>query len=418
MESDILKIAVVSDLHFQPKSLIQDNGKSSWLTIESNTINNNFWDSFTDVIRDDNITADLLLCPGDITTYANKEGLHFAWQKLNELRELLKCEVLAAATGNHDVQSRPKLITNEIRDLNQVNDLTENLKNLVPTYPLVEMNGCEQKAHERRVHYFGTDYIIYDENEDYRLVIFNSCSRHTSKPSDHERGHISKSTLDWLKNSLTKVYDPNDKKISIFVCHHHPIQHDDHNSGSYDFIQGGAKLIEELNNFGSWIIIHGHKHHAKISYHTVGSKKSVVFAAGTLSSHKDTLGVEFANQFYILSIDKNSLRGTLSGTVTAWSWMGNKWGVSKSTKDGVYTGVGFGDVGCIETLAESISCEMKELVIPLKWDELVGKFPQLRNFVPKDFQMLEMHLLHLDIDLNYNQQSEFESLERRVRESK
>jgi predicted phosphodiesterase len=409
-----LKIAVVSDLHFQPKSQVGNSNKSSWLTFESEKFENQFWSQLLDTIKEENIEADLLICPGDITTHGNEEGLVFAWKKLNELGTLLNSKVLGVATGNHDVQSRPLSINNEIRDLNHVNDLSEALKNLEPEYPIVVQDESVNIAHQRRVHYFGTDFIIYDESDDYRLVIFNSCSRHTSCPSDYERGVISESTVSWLEKALKEMYNAKNKKINIFLCHHHPIQHDDHNLGSYDFIKGGTRLLDMLNKYGSWIVVHGHKHHAKVSYHNTGSKKSVVFAAGTLSSHKNTLGKDFTNQFYILNIDTFNGKGTPKGTIDTWSWHGNRWAKSKSLKDGVFTGVGFGEVGCIESLAENISDFYGESVMPKSWGDILKEFPNLAYFVPKDFEMLQTHLGDLDIDIRFNSQNEFESIEKRT----
>ena len=257
MKNKPLKIAVVSDLHFQPKSEVRNSNKSSWLTFDSGTgkLENKVWTHLLDIIKEEQIKTDLLICPGDITTHGNKEGLIFAWQKLNELGDSLNSMVLGVATGNHDVQSRPLDIKNEIRDLNHVNDLSETLKNLTPEYPIVVQGESIISAHQRRVHYFGTDFLIYDESDDYRLVIFNSCSRHTSSPSDYERGVISESTLSWLENSLKEMHDPKrKKKVNIFLCHHHPIQHDEHNLGSYDFIKGGTRLLDMLNKYGSWVV--------------------------------------------------------------------------------------------------------------------------------------------------------------------
>lgn len=412
MENKALKIAVVSDLHFQPKALVANSNKSSWLTFESGKFENQFWSQLIETIKDENLEADLLICPGDITTHGNQEGLVFAWEKLNELGLLLKAKVLGVATGNHDVQSRPLNIQNEIRDLNHINDLSEALKNLTPKYPLVVQGESPDIAHQRRIHYFGADFIIYDECVDYRLVIFNSCSRHTSSPSDYERGVISDSTVLWLEMALKDMYDPKNKKVNIFLCHHHPIQHDEHRLGSYDFIKGGTRLLDMLNKYGSWIVVHGHKHHAKVSYHNTGSKKSVVFAAGTLSSHKNTLGKEFTNQFYIINTSNG--RGTPKGTIETWSWHGNRWAKSKSRKDGVFTGVGFGEVGCIETLAEKIAEYYGDSIMPKAWGDILKEFPILAYFVPKDFEMLQNHLSDLDIDIRFNSQDEFESIEKRT----
>ena len=137
-----------------------------------------------------------------------------------------------------------------------------------------------------------------------------------------------------------------------------------------------------------------------------------------MSSHKDTLGQDFTNQFYILNIDSDSGKGTPKGTIDTWSWHGNCWAKSKRFKDGVFTGVGFGDVGCIESLAENISDFYGESVISKPWEDIMNKFPIIAHFVPKDFEMLRTHLNDLDIDIRFTAQSEFESIEKRTLSTK
>lgn len=411
MEDSILRIAVVSDLHFVNKDKVGDTDNHSWLsfTPDNNEFTNGFWKTLLDRIRNDNLKADLLICPGDITTHAEPSALVYAWEKLNELAKALDCKVLATATGNHDVVTRLSDIPNPIRDLNVTHGIVENLKQLQPPYPLVDFNASNSNiAHQDRIHYFGADYLIHDQTDQYRLVVLNSCSVHTSDAKSYERGHITDSTLSWLDQSL-KTHTQ--KKLGILVCHHHPIQHDEYGSGSYDFINGGTKLMDVLGKNGSWLVIHGHKHHAKLSYHMIGSKKITVFAAGTLSSHKSTLGKNFANQFYIIEADSNKKTGTAKGKINAYSWRGTHWALSKSRNDGVFTGIGFGDIGCLEELSETLA---KEVVGPIivKWEELTEKFPELNYCVPKDLEHLENYLRSYNVDMVLSDEFEILGLEK------
>ncbi|QYJ78333.1 metallophosphoesterase family protein [Shewanella acanthi] len=416
MGGNPLRVAVVSDLHFVNNEAVIDGDRASWLVFSENDglSKNNFWSSLLDKIERENIKADLLVCPGDITTHSEISALNFAWSKLNELAIKLGCSVLVTATGNHDVQSRLNVHSkNTIRELNNNNDLFENLKQLKPPYPLVDLSTFdESSAHLRRVHYFGTDFLLFDSNPDYRLVVFNSCARHTSSPNDYERGYLANSTLQWLEDAVKSVYDHKNKKPSIFVCHHHPIQHDELGTGSYDFIKGGNKLIEMLSNYGSWIVIHGHKHHAKLTYHSVGSKKTVVFAAGTLSAHKQSLGNNFTNQFYIIDINKEKTKGTLEGYFNVYSWKGSQWSLTKSKNEGVFTGIGFGDIGCLEDLADAIAKEVYS-VNRLQWNVVVEKLPQLKKCLPKDLELLSIYLQdEHNIDISMNEQFEYDYLDR------
>ncbi|GAA3923915.1 metallophosphoesterase family protein [Litoribacillus peritrichatus] len=412
MDEKVLRIAVVSDLHFVEES--KSSGHMSWLAFnESKKFHSGLWAALLKKISSDNLEADILLCPGDITTHANKSGLEVAWEKLQELSDCLKCELLAVATGNHDVESRGiDQLDNPIRELDSYTDLIENLKILSPPYPLkINSESCTKTTHERRVFYFGSDYLLYDENDDYRLVIFNSCARHNQLKKEYERGRIANSTLNWLEEHLKSIHDKKNLKPSIFLCHHHPIPHSIKGLSQYDTMYGGESLINMLSKYGNWIIIHGHKHHATLKYTYGGSKRIPVFAAGTLSAHKDSLGEEFNNQIYIIELNIEKCRGPLKGKVNAWSWKGNHWAISKSQLDGIYTGVGFGFTGTLEKIAQDI----QNIVPPvgsIDWDKVVSKIPDLSYLMPMDFEHLKEELEVLNIDMDINSDSELVSLSR------
>jgi 3',5'-cyclic AMP phosphodiesterase CpdA len=410
MSLNPLRIAVASDLHFVSENNVNDGDYHSWLSFQADkSFNNLFWKNLLEKIDADNITADILVCPGDITTHAEPIALKFAWEKLLELAKALDCKLLATATGNHDVKSRPSELNNVIRDLNQNDNLLENLKLLDPPYPFVDLNDTTQ-AHSNRVHYFGTDYLLY-ETDNYRVLIINSCSSHSADQKEYERGSVSESTMNWIKLDLQRIN--NKRKLGILICHHHPIQHSEHNLGSYDFMRGGTELLDMLNSNGRWIVIHGHKHHAKLNYYSSGSKKAVVFAAGTLSAHKHTLGADFTNQFYVLNVNTEKERGTPVGNVDVYSWQGSKWANSRRTCDGIYTGVGFGEPGCLDTIAENISRNVKGPV-SVPWNVIVEKVPKLKECVPQDIKHIKEYLLEFNIDMNLTAETEIHSLERSI----
>lgn len=411
-ESEVLKIAVISDLHFIDKaSIVGDASKASWLVFSDGKFEGSFWDSLLERIEKEKLEADVLVCPGDITTFADPSGLKFAWKKIHELGTKLGVKEIAVATGNHDVQTRPTSQTNVVRDLNKFNDVFGNLKALDPPYPLIVTSELSsEQAHNNRVHYFGADYLIYDNNDDYKLVIFNSCAKHTQSPSDYERGSISPTTLAWLEKSIKQNYSAKCKKVGVFICHHHPILHEDKRLGSYDFMLNGTELIEMLNKYGNWIVIHGHKHHAKLSLNGAGSKKVAVFSAGTLSSHKDTLGEGFNNQFYIIEVDRKFFRNGLRGSVKAWSWKGNQWSLSKSVKDGVYTGVGFCGYIVLDEIVEEIKKLFSASDISKKWEFLLNQIEDLKYMTPKDIEHLGTYLLEQDLEFSYNDDGEIDAV--------
>lgn len=410
-EVELLRIAIVSDLHFIQSEKSSD---TSWLSFDqTGEFKDKLWPLLLERIDKENITADILLSPGDITTYANNAGLKKAWQSVLELGEKLDCKLVAAATGNHDVQTRPlEKSTNTIRNLNYSADLTENLKLLSPPYPLVDLiDNCSRKAHDRRIFYFGSDYLIFDDHDDYRLVVFNSCARHTQDPDDYERGKIAESALTWLDEQLNQIHDPKKLKPCILLCHHHPIQHEDERLGAYDFMLNGTRLMDLLLKYGHWLVIHGHKHHATMRYGGGGIKQIPVFSAGTLAAHKKTLGDGFNNQFYIIEIEKNNYQDGLKGTVRAWSWAGNRWATSKSRQDGMIDGVGFGYQGTLLDIIKRIDAVVPK-AYKISWDDIVNKIPDLHYVMPRDLELLRSELTSFDIDMNFDHDDCLQSLSR------
>lgn len=292
--------------------------------------------------------------------------------------------------GNHDVSSRSlKSPHNVIRDLNDAADLFENLKKLDPAYPVHGHGAATIDPHGSRVHYFGADFVLVDTDPRFRLIIFNSCARHNAVATEYERGRIAESALNWLDDALTKTGN-NQPKLNLFVCHHHPIQHEDHHLGSYDFMQNGQRLLDLLSSHGDWIVFHGHKHHGKLTYAPGGSSPPVVFAASSFGAMLDDAAFRLRNQFYLIDLTLPSAGGAPLGTVRAWNWYpGTGWRISTSPSDGIYTGCGFGERRHPDLVATEIA---SQIVAPIPWDELLRAVPSLCHVIPRDMKAIERSL--------------------------
>ncbi|MEN8504968.1 MULTISPECIES: metallophosphoesterase family protein [Paraburkholderia] len=390
-----LTVALLSDPHFYAGTGTGEPN-ASWLQVVSAEgpkfkRRDNPWASLLALVKNHGLTADVLLCPGDITTYADPVGLHVAWKCLVTLGDELKASLTASATGNHDVTSRALGSgKNVVRDLNDAADLFENLKQLEPAYPVHISTIPPAHAHERRVHYFGADYVLVDNDPRYRLVVFNSCARHNAVPVEYERGRIAESALSWLDDALERS-DGAQTKMNLFVCHHHPIQHEDHHLGSYDFMQNGQRLLDTLSKHGDWIVFHGHKHHGKLTYAPGGASPPVVFAASSFGAVVDDASLRLRNQFYLIDIVLPSGGGSPLGTVRAWNWyLGSGWKQSDSTLDGIYTGCGFGERGHPDKLADAIA---QMIPAPTPWANIISNVPWLRHVTPRDMKSIERSLL-------------------------
>lgn len=394
-----LRIAVLSDLHFIDGRKTGTN-KSSWLTIDATgQPESALWDDLIDLVSQESLTCDILLCPGDITTYADEIGLKVAWKNLIDLGKKMDVKMVAVATGNHDVQSRPDDTSNKTSSLETATDLFENLKRLSPPYPIYfPKSKPDYENHLNRIHYFGADYLLIDEHEEFRVIVFNSCARHTTEPKEYERGRIAESSLNWIKENLAEI-DKIDNKINIFLCHHHPISHKQGHSGQYDFMANGQDLLDALSLTGDWLVIHGHKHQARIVYGTSShSKAPTIFAAGTLSSHTK-ISTGFRNQFYIVDIVYTRKRPKkLRGTLSVWNWnQGYRWTEARSFYDGVFSGVGFGEKN-IEDIAIKVETIL-ETEIHQEWSDTTKAIPEIRFITPDDLKLLQRYLNEVNIEM-------------------
>lgn len=384
-----LKVAVLSDLHFFSKP--RSDQSPSWLQLDGSQIKNNAnpWASLQELVESQCITADVLLCPGDITTYSEKAPLEFAWKCLNDLRAKLSAKILAVATGNHDVHSRGANVgSNAIRDLNNPSDLFGVLKSLDPIYPVVFCPSLDRsnEARQNRTNYFGNDFVRV-ETDSLRLIVLNSCSIHTTTENDFERGFVSEAALKELADQLSHCCE---RKINILLCHHHPMQHEDHRLGSYDFMLHGQLLTDLLSQHGDWIIFHGHKHHAKLSYAQGASSNSpVVFAAASFSAQlTQSLSINSRNQFYVVDISLNGKVGPPLGVIRAWNWHnGYPWKENLNDTAGLPTGCGFGQREHPDKLSEKIAEHIGDKI--KDWDDLKVELQSINHLIPGDLKQVE-----------------------------
>lgn len=402
-----IKIAVCSDLHFIDEAKAGST-KPSWLTLKScGNFSNSLWDDLLRLIDNEKISADLLLCPGDITTYADKTGLVKAWDCLTELGQKLDAKIVACATGNHDVCSRQTVHKNPLEAMNNPTDYFEHLKQLHPPYPIF-YPPTRATSHQNRVHYFGADYLLLDEFEDFRLVVFNSCARHTSNPEDYQRGRAAESAINWLKEELANC--SSEPKVNIFLCHHHPIQHAQTQGNDFDFMAKGDQLLTVLNDHGPWLVIHGHKHEGRIIYAQSdrGDRCPIVFAAGTLSAHIQ-LGNGFRNQFYILDVELQKKPPSLKGKINVWNWTELKsFKKAESRLDGIFSDTGFGERN-IYSVAEQISCIMEDEVF-CDWEYIKEKVPSVCNITARDLAGLSSNLEELGVAMEYDENERITTL--------
>lgn len=401
-ETKHVRLAILSDQHFhEPKP---DSGAKAHSHILVSTLGQrkgkNPWTDLEDLITENKIKSDMLLCAGDITTHAQDSSLKTAWDCLIRLGTLLESNVVACATGNHDIRSRKNPMpprASLLREIDRVTGVFEDLKTLTPPYPIKVNTPNDSPTFGRKIRaeYFGNDFALHVHN-DIRLVVLNTCAGHTSDPLTYERGIFSEAALEELRLQLNEN-GGSQPMMNILLCHHHPDVHSDMSSGTYDFVLNGEKLIQTLESYGEWIIIHGHKHNPRIvKAQGASSCPITIFSAGSLGAvlNEGNLGEESRNHFYTLDLSFSLTEG-LRGTLSVWAWnAGFGWEESIPCGNTVSSGSGFGEKRNPRTLAHQIAPLVKKSG-SLTWSQLVADTDFARHLFPRDVSLI---LIELDRD--------------------
>jgi len=368
----IVRIAVLSDLH----AFTSEAGKGppsfyDVAMVSANPLLHPI-SALRELIRRENLTADMVLCAGDMSDKAGPSGVIQAWKDLHDISAQLKAPFVTSTCGNHDLDSRYQASNHDAKGV---------LMNLIPPFPVAN--------DAKRNQFWAKNYLI-EEGNNYRIVVLNSCAFHGSgkdPQKELEHGRISPNTIEWLKQDLQ---NQTPKSVNILLCHHHPKLHPEIDYEDYEVMVGGEQLLYLLGNaaFGSWIVIHGHKHHPKIEYAAGGGNAPLVFSAGSLAAHLypelATRGIK--NQFYLINVHLDQIANLgLAGTVLAWDWYsGTGWRPSDGTysEHGIPRASGFGARPVTVSLAREVSNVVSGKVTA--WQDLVNAIPALPYLLPRD----------------------------------
>ncbi|MDR6469420.1 3',5'-cyclic AMP phosphodiesterase CpdA [Paraburkholderia graminis] len=378
----MLRVAVLSDLHYTQvnKDLCLPQAASA-----------GGLDSMEELIkrfRPDNPSADLLVCPGDITDRANPVAFATGWKQLNRLGTALGVKRSVAATGNHEVQSRLKGDPVAPGNAEHAIDPVEFLVN-TPGYPT-----AFALPHQKWV-YWGRGYEILRDDESI-IVIVNSCHYHvTLQDNEFERGRISDAALRELQENLKEWAA--DRPFRLLVVHHPPLPHEETGLElGRTPMHNGPALMKVLRDTGlDWLVIHGHKHHHRLVRADGEVFQPFVFGAASFGAMlRGDMARRTRNQFYIITLEttKDALDADqLSGSIQALHWSNSGWEETTDISWGLPNGCGFTS----QTVdLSALAVGMRNLLQKpegqfLEWAEMVVQLPQLRFLMPEQVMALK-----------------------------
>ncbi|MBS0375712.1 MAG: metallophosphoesterase [Proteobacteria bacterium] len=361
-----IRLLVLSDLHVDPDPTSDESHLS--MTPSPTSPNGDPFVTALELIKTEAIAADYVLCPGDLGNRAHPGALADAWKRLAELKQAVGAQQLIAATGNHDLDSRLK---------HNSYDPTEILKGLAPRYPV----SSESESNRYWAHHFA---VV--EATNLRVVSLNSSAYHWIE-NEWERGRVSIATLEEIKRYLSGA---SPKLVNVLLCHHHPHRHPELRipNSSFDVMMDGNHLVHLLGSgdFGSWMIVHGHKHHPNLIYASGAANPPVVLSCGSFSAriYKE-LSTLARNQMYLIEYPLNDIRDLgLVGRVRAWDWAyGRGWAIAANGQLPAVSPFGAREAPTV--YANRIFRLVSEGSYS-RWDELVRLEPMLDYLPPEKAQ--------------------------------
>jgi 3',5'-cyclic AMP phosphodiesterase CpdA len=398
-----VKLLVLSDLHaaddrFElsvsrraPRSRSRSpETRASWL---------NYADRFEDardpirslirLIEAEEIRADHLVVPGDICDKANGAALKLAWQELESVRSELGASTTIATAGNHDLDSRYRANTYDPR---------AELLQLAPEFPVTNVLA--------RANFwaYGVAALVLGH---IRFVVLNSCTAHGGQQSEIDHGRLSQVALDQLRMILSQ---PTAASLHVLVCHHHPHPLPLGNVGQDDRMVDGEVLLEVLDDSDlDWLIVHGHRHMARLTYAGGSAASPAVLAAGSAAVALDPpLSTRTRNQVHLVTLHSSS-GAPMRGTVDSWSYSPACGWEQASDDGGLPRRCGFGVRGNLHGLAGQLQQAISAAAGPLPWSEVLQVCPEIQFITPRDFQRLLRHAQALGVQLVQTAPSVYEA---------
>lgn len=373
MPTQNLDIVIISDLHCKHPSAETGTKRtllysdSAYLPSQKNPVA-----AALDLIRKESIRADILLCPGDITDQADKQGLVTGWSYLEEIQKALGARILAATVGNHDVNSRkvggslPFEFLTSFKDSYPLSALTEDCRNL--------------EAEAKRL-FNNTDSFALYEFDKILLLVYNSSSSHIDS-TEGSKSSISDLTLNKMQERLNSV--KGDFAFKIAMCHHHPISHRNADYADNDVIDKGDAFIDLLNKFDFQLVVHGHKHNAQLNYRN----NLPIFCSGSFSSIENKIDGNNDNVFHKISLEAIKKRGKLA----TWIYSPlSGWGHRRDRDFPCFTGFGF--FGNLDDLAHAFHQSFVEKNLDtIKFLDVATTVPDVLYLIPKYQKQFEKTL--------------------------
>ncbi|MEB3901162.1 metallophosphoesterase [Pseudomonas putida] len=379
-----LRIAIATDLHYLQD---EDGGIYPQVCVDGSKIDP--MEELIEIISSADCpispSADIVLCPGDITTRACIKSFKKGWEDLKRLQSALGASQLIAATGNHEIISRG----------DSSHAIPGNAESAIKPFEhliVAEDYPAKFTTRDQKWIYWGRGFEVVTGGE-WVVVTLNSCHYHNSLlPNEYERGRIGDAALTELESKLKEL--SSQFKYKIVMLHHPPTPHEEFDVDlGRTSMYNGELLVQTLENTcDDWLILHGHKHLSRLTKASGAEYAPIILGAASFGAMvTGDLAGKTRNQFYILELRSSEGNERMKGTFEALSWDGSEWGVTCKINHGLPHGCGFDLENPFKSkkVAQSIKQFLEGGEQPFfTWAELKKSIGALSHIMPKDIKNL------------------------------
>jgi calcineurin-like phosphoesterase family protein len=306
----MISLLIVSDIHASANRLERDDAVSWFSTLpEYDQPHRNPFIGIPELLEREELTVDLVLCPGDLADCAEPVAQEKAWARLEALRERIGARRLIGTVGNHDIDSRGVFSSF---------DPKTTLQSLTPIFPGLQESDCD---------FFWSRNFVLTHEGDVRFLVLNSCAFHgihSGEPTNPHREYIHGRVSDRTIEAILKNLNGDNWKLNVLLVHHHVYRNEHITSADYSEMKNGMALIRALsdNTTAPWLIVHGHQHYPDLFYASGHSRSPVVLSAGSMSRRlTGALAQRGLNQIYHLELPVEAFDGwSPCGIVRSWHW--------------------------------------------------------------------------------------------------
>jgi len=386
----MLKFAIMSDLHIGiaarskdlcPEPKAAERKKKNRYNIK---VDNKYREYFLDFIEKEKITADYLVLPGDITNSAHPEEVRLASEFIVEVADVLEVphDKIVFTPGNHDVDW-------SVYDATDSTGVKWKQRYNAFYHDDFHFNSLLQRGVGD---VFLPPHFVLWSFDDIIVLSYNSASHDEPKikgPVHH--GLADPAHLEKISIQLDKI-NGNDKRLRVFLVHHHPIDFSDPIASTADFslMTNASNLLELLHKYNFDIVVHGHKHHPRFETHCTPTYPHLpILCAGSFSVEIDSKWAgTIANQFHLVVVeDKKFESVNIQGEIISWAYNPVKrWFPSEESSCGIHHVVPFGNYIVpdeLDALVYPFICEALRKNDNVLWKNVLKEFPNLKHLPVK-----------------------------------